>query len=269
MINPLYWLDLRVRVRERRLWVITLLFIFVPLAISSLAVAVSTSSSTPNKSPGQTAMVILSSAMFCHLGLIVLLSPLVSAQRISQEREQRTYAALINSPLTPHRIVFGKLLGAWTFLLWISILSLPFAVLSWLWGGIGLGTILAFMVLNTLAGMTLVSISLGFSGLFGRSMSAYITSAIVLFLWCIALPIAGMFLGKIVDGSAPPQWVFYLFFLHNPAAPQIWLMLHASGDVVAYTGTGIIGAIYGVGCWIVFSLIGYGLAVHGVKREVC
>lgn len=269
MINPLYWLDLRVRIRERRLWVITLLFIFVPLAISALAVAVSNINFSQETSPGQTAMVILSSAMFCHLGLIILLSPLISAQRISQEREQRTYAALINSPLSPHRIVFGKLLGAWTFLLWISILSLPFTALSWLWGGLGLEIILAYMVLNTLAGMTLVSISLGFSGLFGRSMSAYITSAIVLFLWCIALPIAGMFLGGIFDGDGLPQWVPYLFFLHNPAAPQIWLTIYASGGVVAYTGTGIIGAIYGVCCWIVLSLIGYGLAVHGVKREVC
>lgn len=269
MMNPLYWLDLRVRIRERRLWVITLLFILVPLAISSLAVMVSNQDFGSSNAPGETAMAILFSAMFCHLGLIVLLSPLISAQRISQEREQRTYAALINSPLSPHRIVWGKLLGAWTFLLWISVLSLPFAVLSWLWGGIGLGTILAFMILNSLAGMTLVSISLGFSGLFGRSMSAYITSAIVLFLWCIALPIAGMFLGEIVDAGEPPRWVMYTFLLHNPAAPQIWLTTYASGEVSAYTGTGLIGALYGVGCWIVFSLIGYGLAVHGVKREVC
>ena len=74
--------------------------------------------------------------------LIVLLAALASAQRISQERERRTLPALVNSPLSAASIADGKLLGAWTFDLWLATLTLPFLAVASLWGGLPFGRLL-------------------------------------------------------------------------------------------------------------------------------
>ena len=108
-MNPVYWLDLRVRVRERRLWVIALFFLAMPLLICGLGMLTALNESKA-VNPGDIGLLVAMCAIFCQAGLLVILSPLAAAQRISQEREQRTFAALVNSPLGPCVIARGKLL---------------------------------------------------------------------------------------------------------------------------------------------------------------
>jgi ABC-type Na+ transport system ATPase subunit NatA len=133
--------------------------------------------------PGNVGLLVAMCSIYIQAGLLVMLSPLAAAQRISQEREQRTYAALVNSPLGPGAIARGKLLGAWAFTLWLGVLTLPFTAVAALWGGLAAWVPLACFGLNLLAGLTLASLALGLSGLFGRSLSAYLASGAVLFLW--------------------------------------------------------------------------------------
>ena len=47
--------------------------------------------------PGEIGMALTWASLFCHAGLLVVLAPLAAAGRISQEREQRTMPALVNS----------------------------------------------------------------------------------------------------------------------------------------------------------------------------
>ena len=121
-MNPVFWLDMRVRVRERRLWVIALFFLAMPLLICGLAMASALETNQRPLDPGDVGEMVALCAIFCQAGLLVILSPLAAAQRISQEREQRTYAALVNSPLGAGAIARGKLLGAWMFTVWLGVL---------------------------------------------------------------------------------------------------------------------------------------------------
>jgi len=272
VINALYWLDLRVRVRERRLWAIALFFLAMPLLISVLG-ALSARPNWKPVEPGEIGMAVALCAVFCQAGLLVILSPLAAAQRISQEREQRTYAALINSPLGPGAIARGKLFGAWAFTLWLGGLTLPFVAAATLWGGLPPWVPLACFGLNLLAGLALASLALGLSGLFGRSLSAYLASGAVLFLWALALPmIGGLTMGLLESHHetrlALFKAVFCAFFLHHPVAPQIWMVLRGSGAGVTYAGWGAWVPLYGVGVWLLLMLLGYALAVRGLRREV-
>jgi len=270
MINPLFWLDLRVRVRERRLWVIALFFLGMPLLIVLLSMMTALNSYGP-VDPGEVGMMVALCAIFTQAGLLVILSPLAAAQRISQEREQRTYAALVNSPMGPAAIARGKLLGAWTFTLWLGILTLPFVAVAALWGGLSAWVLLVCFGLNLLAGMTLSALALGLSGLFGRSLSAYLAAGAVLFLWCFALPLIGGLTLGLMDGDPPLALVktlFCVFQLHHPLAPQIWMVMRGTGTVVTYTDWGLWVPLYGAGVWFLLMALGFWLAVRGLRREV-
>lgn len=268
-MNPLFWLDMRVRVRERRLWVIALFCLVIPLLICLLAMG-SAFDSNRRVEPGEIGMIIAITAVFCQAGLIVILAPLAAAQRIAQEREQRTYPALVNAPLSPSAIARGKLAGAWLFTLWISMLTLPFMLLAGLWGGLSGWVVPVCFGLNLLAGMMLSSLALGFSGLLGRSMSAYLACGALLFLWMFALPIIGTLSMGIMGSSElrDVQAAFMAFLLHNPFAPQIWMVLRATGESSTYTDWGWWVPLYGVAVWIGVLLLGFKLAVHGLRREV-
>ena len=272
MMNPLFWLDVRVRVRERRLWAIAVFFLAMPMLIVLLAMAAEMNDKAIVE-PGEAGMMVAMCAIFCQAGLLAILSPLAAAQRISQEREQRTYAALINSPLGPGAIARGKLLGAWTFTLWLGLLTLPFVAVAALWGGLAAWVPLACFAANLLAGMALSSLALGLSGLFGRSLSAYLAAGAVLFLWCAALPmIGGLTMGLMESGDSPTlaemRTVFGAFFLHHPLAPQIWMAMRGSGAVATFGDWGVWVPLYGVGAWCLLAWVGYGLAVRGLRREV-
>ena len=271
-MNPVYWLDLRVRVRERRLWVIALFFLAMPLLICGLAMASALETNQRPLNPGDVGEMVAICAIFCQAGLLVILSPLAAAQRISQEREQRTYAALVNSPRGAGAIARGKLLGAWVFTAWLGVLTLPFVAVAALWGGLAPWVPVVCFLLNLLAGMTLSALALGLSGLFGRSLSAYLAAGAVLFLWCLALPVIGGLTMGLASGPGPGlgqiRAIFCGFLLHHPLAPQVWMTMRGSGAVVTFTEWGAWVPLFGVGVWLLLMLLGYGLAVRELRREV-
>ncbi len=270
-MNALFWLDMRVRVRERRLWVMALFFLAMPALICGLSMMSALMSRQVD--PGDVGTMVAMCAIFCQAGLLAILSPLAAAQRISQEREQRTYAALVNSPLGPSAIARGKLLGAWMFIVWLGVLTLPFVAVAALWGGMEPWILIVCFLLNLLSAMTLSSLALGLSGLFGRSLSAYLASGAVLFLWCLAMPMLGGLTMSLVESAQDPtlatlKATFCGFFIHHPFAPQIWMSMRGSGADVTFMDWGLWVPLYGVGVWLLLTGIGFWLAVRGLRREV-
>lgn len=261
--NPVYRLDLRVRVRERRLWVLALFFLLVPLALSMLALpVVDTVSSLAHATPYTDAAGMLAGfALFGHGALLVLLSALAAAQRISQERERRTLPALVNSPLSAARIADGKLLGAWTFDLWLATLTLPFLAVATLWGGVSFGRLLLAWALNVAAAFAVSSFALGLSGLFGRSLSAYLATGAALFLWCVVVPIAGAMACGMLDLNGDTAFAVTLW--HLPLAPQAWVFSEGFGGSV-----GALMPCVGLAVWFAIGFAGRALAIRGLRREV-
>jgi ABC-type transport system involved in multi-copper enzyme maturation permease subunit len=268
MINPLYWLELRARAREKRLWLIALFFV-ITLAITSAIVLASVffKSTYSSIEPVDIGEGLIWPALFCQTALLVILAPLATAGRISQEREQRTLAALINSPTSATRIALGKLWGAWTFILWLGVLVLPFLFTATLWGGPSWKLILACLGLNLLAGLVLSALSLGISGLFGRSLTAYLVTGCFLFGWIAVLPmLGGLAMSLNHDGSKTFQeCVMYATMYHNPFFPLITL---AQSYMELGTNRLFLPILYAVGIWILLGCGGLLLATRSLKREV-
>lgn len=268
MMNPLYWLELRVRAREKRLWLIALFFVVTLMIISGIVLAtVLVQSHGQTIEPVNIGEGLIWTALFCQAGLLVILAPLATAGRISQEREQRTLAALINSPASATRIALGKLWGAWTFVIWLGMLVLPFLFTATLWGGPSWKLILGCLGLNLLAGLVLSALSLGISGLFGRSLTAYLVTGCFLFGWIAVLPMLGsLAMALNQDGHKPFQeCIMYLTMYHNPFFPLITL----TESYAAWSPSRfILPILYGISIWILLGFGGLILAIRSLKREV-
>ena len=261
--NPVYWLDSRTRVRERRLWVLAAFFLAVPLAISLLLLVTLVG---PENSPfPDIGMMIAGVAIYSHGALLALLSALGAAQRISQERERRTLQALVNSPLEARRIADGKLLGAWRFTAWLACLTLPFLAVSTLWGGLSAGALLAAWALNLAAALATASLALGLSGLFGRSLSAYLATGAALFLWCAVVPVVALiaFQSSMSGDVAEAVGLSFIAY-HLPLAPQTWIFTGG------FEGNNLGWVVFPValGTWTAIAVLGRALAVRGLRREV-
>ena len=263
--NPVYRLDLRSRVRERRLWALALFFVSVPAVLWALFLPQFLKPSPFGHGPFPDAAETLSAvALFAHGALLLLLSALGAAQRISQERERRTLAALANSPMPARSVALGKLLGAWTFSAWLACLSLPFLAVASLWGGFGAPGLFALWLLDVAAAFAAASMALGLSGLFGRSLSAYLATGAALFLWCAVLPVTGLIAVGLRDRPGGGMTLAgILCWFHVPLVPQGMAFADADAPQVA---TAVATALV---AWTAMTAAGFALAVRGLRREVC
>jgi ABC-2 type transport system permease protein len=268
MINPFYWLEIRIRAREKRLWIIALFFLLSVFLIGGGILAIALVEASQHIVPGELGAAITYTLLFWHGTILIVMAPLASAGRLAQEREQRTLPALINTNVEPRRIVYGKLLGSWVFILWLSALVLPFLCIGALWGGTPLWKVVTPLLLNIVVSMVIASVSLGFSGLLGRSLTAYLLSGAFLLAWLIVLPILGS-IGMQLCSSTDTDWlkhvIPYLCFYANPYFPPIQL-LFLELDMEPIQAA--VRITYCLVCWAFLCGGGILLARKGLKREV-
>lgn len=91
---------------------------------------------------------------FIQLGLILFITPGLTAGTISSEREKQTLNILLTTSQTSKQIILGKLSSSIAFLLLMLIAGLPIYSLVFLFGGISpgqLGLIFLFFILTMFA----------------------------------------------------------------------------------------------------------------------
>jgi|GEM_PF-1618409 len=269
MKNPVLWLELRIRIRERKLWIVTCLYLLCLFGISCIALLMASTQGT-NANPAETGLTIFGVGVFSLLGLLVVLGPLASAGSIAQEREQRTLPALMNTPLSPSSIVLGKLLASWAFVLWLATLSLPFLGMGVIWGAIAPGKMLGGMALAVAAGLVSSAIAVGLSGYFRRSLTSYLATGAVMFLWLVVWPIFGLLMMELFrwhtsgvpDNFAHHPLIFYGFFAHHPVAPLFFLVVPEASKEVPPEAIP-----FALGVWILLAVVFFNIARRGLRRQ--
>jgi len=268
-INPVLWLELRVRVREKKLWIVSLLYLLCLMGMSTLSLMEGVNQIGVAIEPSSTGLTIFGFAIYTLLGLLVILAPLAGAGAISQEREQRTLPGLLNTTLAPRPIVWGKVMAAWAFVLWLGALSLPFLVLGAIWGGISLERLLLGIGLALAAGLTSAMIAVGLSGFFRRTLTSYLSTGAVFFFWLIVWPILGTLFESLfardneAERKTAEHVIFYIFFAHHPVTPLLFSMFDEMGST-DYKPAYVICVALGV--WLVLSLFFFLLACRGLRR---
>jgi ABC-type transport system involved in multi-copper enzyme maturation permease subunit len=127
--------------------------------------------------------------MLFVLGLVLIVSPAITAQSINGDRERGTLATLQATLLTPTDIVIGKLLAGWSVGLVALTLTLPAVAWSVVEGVTVLRAVVVLFVVALLIGVVCAT-SLGISALVPRSITSALLSYVMVFALAAGTPIA-------------------------------------------------------------------------------
>lgn len=139
---------------------------------------------------------------------LILLAPVFPASSIVRERKQGTLALLLNSPLTPWNILFGKLVGVLGYVLILLLLSLPAATACLAMGGVSSSQLLAVYGVLALCATQYASIALYVSTRARSTDSALrVTYGMVLLLAVLTMGPQQFLSGIIPDAAFIFDWI--------------------------------------------------------------
>lgn len=113
--------------------------------------------------------------------LIVLVAPALSACSIAGERERQTFDLLLITGIGVPRIILGKLMEHFAFLLLLIVGSFPIMMLANVTGGMPISDILMIMLFLAIIAFAALSVGMVVSTLFKRSLSAIVVTYLAVF----------------------------------------------------------------------------------------
>ncbi len=183
--NPMIEKELRQRLRERRAWVLPSLYLVL---LSSVVLFTYSEASGRKAMPGAVqgadiGIGIFMALIFSQAVILLLMAPVFSAGGITIEKEQRTFASLLTTLLTPREIWLGKFVSSLLYLVLLLFCALPLLALSFAFGGVEPKEVLLATVYCILVLAAVCALGLFCSALFRRSVhSTAATYALVLVL---------------------------------------------------------------------------------------
>lgn len=113
--------------------------------------------------------------------LIVLVAPALSACSIAGERERQTFDLLLITGIGVPRIILGKLMEHFAFLLLLIVGSFPIMMLANVTGGMPISDIFMIMLFLAIIAFAALSVGMVVSTLFKRSLSAIVVTYLAVF----------------------------------------------------------------------------------------
>jgi ABC-type transport system involved in multi-copper enzyme maturation permease subunit len=180
LLNPVLSKELRTRMRGGKAFWIQGLYVLVlgfVLSITYLIWYSSLAGSPFGQMMSFRLGRMLYGALFAAQAVMVcLITPALTAGSITIEHEQQTFDMLSTTLLGPRKIILGKLLSAWLFILMLLTTSLPMAALCFLFGGVSPGEIFFSYLLLALCSLFLGAVGLCLSASVNRSMAASVSA---------------------------------------------------------------------------------------------
>ena len=113
---------------------------------------------------------------YIQLGLILFITPGLTAGTISSEREKQTLNILLTTAQTSFQIIFGKLTSSIAFLLLMIVAGLPIYSMVFLYGGVSPGQIAVIFLFYFLTLLTIGSLGVMYSTLIRKTIVSMITT---------------------------------------------------------------------------------------------
>ncbi|MCQ2520848.1 MAG: ABC transporter permease subunit [Lachnospiraceae bacterium] len=144
LINPILRKDVKIQARSMKFAWSLFAYEMVLAVIFALSMAVI---SEVSGSDYKSVVSLFPIIAIAQLGIIALVVPIVTASSISGERERQTFDILLMTPLSPFRIVFGKVTTAVVRVMFFVIGSVPIMAISFTYGGMSWGVLFLFILL--------------------------------------------------------------------------------------------------------------------------
>ncbi len=113
---------------------------------------------------------------YIQLGLILFITPALTAGTISTEREKQTLNILLTTSQTSFQIIFGKMTSSIAFLLLMIVSGLPIYSLVFLYGGVSPSQLFYIFLFYMLTLLAIASIGVMLSTLIRKTIVAIIAT---------------------------------------------------------------------------------------------
>jgi ABC-type transport system involved in cytochrome c biogenesis permease component len=189
-ISPILMKELRSRMRDKKtpLWTTSILFL-TALTIILVMYAENSYSNTETRdlsNIGITTFAIITGALYIFSALT---SATVSASSFSIEREQETLEMLLLTRMSSLQMVMGKIYGSMAFILYLVVLFIPVAAVSFIFGGISPWQLILVFLVILVSAFCYCSIGTFASIIQKKSNSAVAFSYVTILYFLIGLPI--------------------------------------------------------------------------------
>jgi ABC-type transport system involved in multi-copper enzyme maturation permease subunit len=228
--NPILMREITHRMRDKRTYFIPTVY----LSLLGLAAAAVYLMSTQNAA--QTGVYSAAAAVGPDMGntifvitvvlqttLVILLVPSLSGAAITAERDRGCLVPILVTPMSRAALTIGKLLAPILYIFFLLFISLPFAALSFGFGGTDLTTLLSAYSLVVATTIFFASMGLFISTLFQRTtpsvMLSYAAAATIL----IGAPIVDLLINAMLGNSS-----YLIFSVLNPFFALILLISNES-----------------------------------------
>ena len=228
-VNPVYKKELKQSARTSRTAIILLVYNGLMLLFGLFAFYV-TFEGDRQLSVSYTDILSVYSIMTgIELGLILLITPMLTAGTIAGEREKQTLDILLTTRLTPEKLISGKLQSALSTILMLVFSSLPVLALVFSVGGVTFRDLAQFIVLIFITSIYIGSMGMFFSVLCRRTTEAtiwsYVALAIVLFGTTAVVGVTGILKCMNAEQGDGYYGVFSLYTYYNIGIGPVCLLL--------------------------------------------
>lgn len=174
--NPVLIKELKLRFRNLKSFT-GILFYLIAMSIFVFGFIFLATSLTGNGffRPDESFM-LFSIMTYIQLGLILFITPALTAGTISSEREKQTLNILLTTSQTSFQIIFGKMTSSIAFLLLMIVSGLPIYSLVFLYGGVSPSQLFYIFLFYLLTLLAIASIGVMFSTLIRKTIVAIIAT---------------------------------------------------------------------------------------------
>ena len=166
--------------------------------------------------------------LFCclaalQMGLVLFMTPALTAGAISTEREKQTLNILLTTTQSSAQIILGKLWSSVAFLALILIATLPFYSIVFLFGGVSPGQVLSVFFFFLLTMFSLGSVGILFSTITKKTVVSMISTygvAIFLTVFTFIFFLVGVSAGN----NEGTHYLSYIWISLNPFAIMLGIL---------------------------------------------
>ncbi|ANU10403.1 hypothetical protein A1A1_15363 [Planococcus antarcticus DSM 14505] len=174
--NPVLVKELKLRFRNLKSFT-GILFYLIAMSVFVFGFIFLATSLTGNGffRPDESFM-LFSIMTYIQLGLILFITPALTAGTISTEREKQTLNILLTTSQTSFQIIFGKMTSSIAFLLLMIVSGLPIYSLVFLYGGVSPSQLFYIFLFYMLTLLAIASIGVMLSTLIRKTIVAIIAT---------------------------------------------------------------------------------------------
>ncbi len=207
-LNPIIVKELRSRMRGARAFAILTGSLVLMGGVGYALYRVTLASTQYTSSPisPQVGQMLFTGLAFMELMIIAAITPSITAGEISGEKEKQTYEMLLTTPLSPSRILWGKLVASMSYVFLLVFAAMPMASLVFIFGGVALRDMIKTLLVLFVVAVMFGVIGLFMSALFGRSGRATVLAYLAIALLVFG-PLFIAILVGVMKQSDPPYWI--------------------------------------------------------------